>query len=55
MNSYLRRFVQSRIEEAADFVIGHMPIDLPPEQVYQDLFSGIVGGENILRAFREGK
>jgi hypothetical protein len=51
MNAYLRRFVQNRIEEAADFVLGHMPIDLPPQQVYQDLFGGIAGGE-ILNKFR---
>lgn len=52
MHDNLKQLIRNQIITATDFTCGHMPVDLPEEQIYEDLFGGIVGGEIILRAFR---
>ena len=47
MNTYLTNYVSKRMRDAAVYVLGHMPIDLTSDQIYEDF----IGDERVSNAF----
>lgn len=49
MNPHLMKYIDKKLDEAANFVIRYMPVDMPTDRIYEDL----VGEPHVLAAFRE--
>lgn len=53
MDRHLTNFIDTKIEAATRFVLSRMPLGLTGEECYEELIGMLVGGEAMLRAFRD--
>jgi hypothetical protein len=49
MNTHLVSYIDKKLDEAANFVIRYMPVNMPTDRIYEDL----VGEPHVAAAFRE--
>lgn len=53
MDRHLTKFIDTKIAAANQFVLSRMPLGLTAEECYEELIGTLVGGEAMLKAFRD--